>query len=753
MEMNEAKTNLAVNEILLRRKNMLVIPALATAHNQESTALVLAMAKNIESLGFTFSAKAIDRLFRYTYNELADFYRELMKGLKKLVGSDVEYHPMYPNFPQQVIEASDVELFVNAIVHYLSFGILMPEYEKEERLPLVDDPGLIVLDVANEDNDDLLDIMKNLISSKTSLSAQDKDDVEAIILTKPDYFTALPDEVPLKENVAFLSKLIIEKAPIKNATDIQKYYSTATDVLRLIVALSDGDISLAEKTTFKHLKRQERRMIMDLLAGCNGDILEDLFRYRDDWIRIAEILHVGEYHTVKYAMVVRAFDKLRNESKPLLFGGKVEENIKNGKDGINAAADLLVNRPGDFARRLDKLLRESANPKYILAKFEGVAHNVSTPVLLQVRQHFIGRARDDHPIRVFFPKGNVAKAIVEPNDLPRIHSSICAEVVRICEEALIKIYKETKEPLGRVYVDPDMMNYIVPFSQRSASSGSKMMVRGSSQQIGKSAKALRAFIWWTNTNASHDIWNDGRVDIDLSACVLDENFNYVSHVSYTRLRSEDMGYHSGDITNGGSVDGSGVAEFLDIDIDGIARNGRYVCFQVYSFTRQPFASLKNCRFGWMERDDVNSGEIFEPSTVEMNIKLTSDSAVAIPVIFDCKERKLVWLDMNLSIDKLARSGYGNNVETNLDGVRAVCYAMMHLNKPDLFDLITINAHARGSIVYDRNSADIIFSNDTTKPIEYVAVDPDAENPKMVWKEKDVPIITSFDLDYYMGKML
>ncbi len=753
IEMNEVKNTLAVNEILLRRKHLLVIPEVTAEHDPKSAPLVLAMIKNIESLGFIFSADAAERLLHYGYDDVAKFYKELVPQLKKLVGADVEYHPMYPNFPAQVAEASDVELFINAIVHYISFGTLMPDYEKEERLPLLDNKDLTVLGLASDDTDDLLEIVSNLLSSKTSLSSQDRGDIEAIILSRPDYSRALPEEIPLKENVAFLSKLIVEKAALANARDIQRYFSTATDVLRFVVALSDGDISLAEKTKFRSLKRKERRMVMDLLAGLSGDILEDLFRYRDEWIRVAEIVHVGEYNTVKYMNVYRAFNKLRNEGKPLMFGGKVEEHIKCGKYGVDAAADMLMNRPGDFARRLDKLLRESDNPHYVLSKFVNVADRVSTNVLLQVRQHFIGRGGEEHPVRVFFPKGSVANAIVEPNNLPKIDKAVCDQVVCVCTSALLKLYGE-RDSMGNVYVDPEMKNFMVPFSQRSASSGNKLLVRGSSDYISAEAKTLRAFIWWTNTGADEsNPWSEHRVDIDLSACILDDDFKYVDHVSYTRLRSGDVGYHSGDITNGGSVNGAGVSEFLDIDIDGAAKRGRYVCFQVYSFTGQSFSSLPNCRFGWMEREDMNSGEIYEPSTVEMCIKLASDSKVSIPVIFDCKEKKLVWLDMNMYMDKLTHY-YGNNVESNLDGVRAVCYAMMHLNKPSMYDLIRLNALARGCLVEDRNAADIIFSNDTTKPVEFVEEQTDdVGEMKHVWKEKDVPIVTAFDLDYFMGKLL
>ncbi len=747
----------SVNEILLRRKHMICAPLRdVNSYDKKVAPLVLAMSKNIESLGFSFSVKAIDHLLRYTYDEIAAFYKMLLPELKKLVAADVEYHPMYDNFPDQVIEADSIELFLNAVVHYMSLGTLLPEYEKNERLPLLDTSNLTVICVEDDDKDELLEVLANLLSSKTSLSVQDKEDVEKIIVSRADYFKALPDEVPLKENVALISKLIIEKAAIKNAEDIQKYFVTATDVLRLVVSLSNGDISLAERTQFLHLKRPARRMIMDLLAGCSGDILEDLFKYRDEWIRIAEILHVGEYRSPKYDRVVKAFKTLRNDPKPLMFTGRVEESIKLGENGVMAAAAILVKRPGEFARRLDKLLRDCNNADTILDMFESVADKVSTTVLMQVSQHFVGRAKNKAPIRVFFPKGNLAHALVEKNDLPEITPDICYRVVKICQDAIVKVFSETKDKMGKVFIDPEMRNYIVPFSQRSASSGTKMLVRGSSAYIGKKTNILRSFIWWTNEANSDDYdcySKHGRVDIDLSACILDENFQYVSHVSYTNLREHGIGYHSGDITDGGDVNGRGVAEFIDIDINGVMEQGRYVCFQVYNYTCQHYASLPNCRFGWMEREDMSSGEIFEPSTVEMSIKLMSDSNVAIPVIFDCKERRLVWLDMNLSIDHIRMHRGGNNLESNLDGTSAVCYAMMNLNKPNLYDLITLNALARGEIVNKREDANIIFSNDTTKPMERIIENEDSDNPKIIWREKDVTIVTAFDLDYFMGQML
>lgn len=740
----------ATNKILLRRKNLLIVEPINADYEQTKNeqALVVTMMKNVQSLGFTFSKELFEALSHMNRDELKVFYSDLIPALKELVGADVEYNPMYPNFPTQVAEMDGIELFINAIVHYWSFGTLMPEYEKDERLPLIDVNKMALLSTGN--HEDLMEIFKNLVVSKTSLSAQDKEDVTTIIKDCADYANYLPDEIPLKENVALIGKLIIEEAPVKSASAISKYFRTATDVLRLVTALSDGDISLAGKTKYRNLKRRERRMILDLLANC-GNITEDLFRYQYEWIRVAEILHPFEYNYPRYKNVNKAFDTLRNDKKPLMFGGKVQAAILR-KD-MKAAADLLKSRPGEFARQLDKVLRDSDNPAYILECFKSVAVEISAPVLLQVRQHFIGRmAETPNPVRVFFPKGNLAKAMSIKNELPAIDKTICQNVAKACRDALIEQYK-SKESLGKVYVDEEFKNYLVPFSQRSASSTNKSVVRGSQLPIKSDATAVRAFIWWTNTSKGNG-WDAGRVDIDLSAAIYDSDWNYVEHVSYTRLRSGKMkAFHSGDITNGGSLNGKGVAEFIDVDIDAVAENGRYIVYQVYNYTGQHYSSLENCRFGWMEREDVQSGEIFEPTTVNMVMDVNAEGVTAIPVIFDCVERKFIWCDMNLGIERSHHGGI--NLESNISGVTATCYAMTHLNKPNIYDLAMLNAMARGTVVTDRNEADIIFSNDTTAPFEIVVEkDETTGEEKRVVKDKvDVPIITSFDTDYFMGNLL
>ncbi len=107
----------------------------------------------------------------------------------------------------------------------------------------------------------------------------------------------------------------------------------------------------------------------------------------------------------------------------------------------------------------------------------------------------------------------------------------------------------------------------------------------------------------------------------------------------------------------------------------------------------------------MKRADANSGEIYEPSTVEQKLDLASSSVKVIPVIFDCQEREIIWCDTSISGDLRNMS---NNLENNLQGVKLVCYSMANMVKPSLYNVIDFNIRARGIRVDNKEDADIIF---------------------------------------------
>lgn len=686
-----------MNETLLRRKNKVIInKGSATEPNNQ---YIVTIMKNVENLGYTFSKELFETLQTLEVDELKAFYLDLMPLLKEMVGANVVYNPMYPNFPDSVMERDLIELYINAIAHYWSNGTLYPVEQKNERLPLFEETKVRVIDIGTEA--DLKDIFSKLCQSKTSLSQADKDDVKWIFQNMRVDF---PDVIPLKENVALIGKLYLENYPLANATNIQKYFKTATDVLRLITSMSDGDISLSANTKFRSFKRKERRLLLELLCNC-GSIEEDMLRYKNRWIRVGERLHPKEYSEAQYGKAIVAFDKLRNNIKIETFGGKVAKLIEN--QDYKSALMLLKKRPGELARKLDYLLRISSEKNLVINTFKDVATNVSTPVLLQVRQHFVNR-ENKLTTRVFFPKGNLARCYSMNNKLPDIEPKYCNAIISICENALVENYK-TKDFLGNVYLSDNFKNYVVPFSQRSESKALKTIVRGSKLPLADNVNTLRAFIWWTNNTNKLD-----RIDVDLSAALFDKDWNYVEHISYTNLRSDKYNAcHSGDITNGGSVDGDGVTEFLDVDIKSVVEYGaRYVVYQVYNYSGIKYSDMAHAMFGWMGREDVKSGEIYEPKTVEQKMDLTSQSTVCIPVIFDCETREIIWCDMNLSLGGCRYNSGGNNVESNLTGVAATCYSMVNMSKPNLYDLIYLHIKARGLKTENKEEADVIFDVDS-----------------------------------------
>lgn len=741
------------NEILLRRRNKVNVDmTLMLDDDGDNIGRVLIMMKNIESFGYTFSKDLIEVIRYFNVKAQNDFYKELVTCLKEYTGADKTWKPMYENFPQQVAEMDDWELFVNAIVHYISGGTLYPKYEKDERLPLFDSPNLTVIDFGEDK--DLDEIMNNLIISKTSLSETDKTDMIWLIQNIGVSVSELPDEIPFKENVAVICKLIMyNTSDIEWYNILHKYLKTATDILRFVTYLSGGDVSLAADTKYKSLPRKQRRLILKLLDNA-GNIEEDMKRHETKWIRLGEVLHAGEYKQFNNAYT--AFDKLRNNGKIETFGGKVNKLLS--ENNIKDALVMLKNRPGELARRLDDILRHYPSVKtQIIEAFKEVAAGISVPVLLQVREHFAWR-HEKNDSRVFFPKGQLAKCYTIENKLASIDRDSCNRIMEICVDAIAEQFK-LKEPLGKVYIDSSIKGYCVPQSQRSASKSLKTVTRGSRLPIGKDTKSCRGFIWWTNCD---DYYSYERVDIDLSAAILDENFRYLSHVSYTHLSdSVFRGYHSGDITNGGPVDGNGVCEFIDVDIDSVVKNGgRYIIYQVYSYTGQKFSDMPHAMFGWMEREDVNSGEVFEASTVEQRIDLTAETTVAIPVLFDCVTREYIWMDVADNINGMNR--YCANLEGNLSGVSAMCYGIVKGHKPQMYDLAVINALSRGSIVEDRNDADTIFDMNTEKPKITVEKYIEVQNEKgevidtrveTEEKEKDCRIITAYDVDIWMSEML
>lgn len=670
-----------MNAIYLRRRLKVTVP---TDQGETHRNAIAAMQKNIANLGFILSPDLCLRLETLPPAKVESFYHDLVGALKTMVGAHRTFHPMYPNFPAQVMKMSEAELYWNAIAHYCT-NRLLPR-ETEQRPPLLDGAEPKVIQLGSRE--DFERIFTLLASAKSSLSAEDKEDVIWFVRQyREGIENLLPPDLPCKENLAIVGAALLRNTTFGNEW-LSSRVKTATDVLRLAVAMSGGDVSLATPAKFATFPRKERRLLLSWVERCANPI-EDMLRWKDRWVRLGERLHPGEF-SARFPKAFTAFDVLRNQKPFVTFNGSVERHLAEG-DGAAAAA-LLQSRPGELTRRLDHLLRTASNPESVISAFGEVASKASTTVLLQAMAHFAHRS-EPQALRTFFPKGDVGKVQAVQDALPALPVGCAEAILRLFEHALTVKFAALP-PLGRCYLDPRLVDFMVPLSQRSASKSLRTVARGSRLPL-PDCKVLRFFVWWKNGKA--------RTDIDLSAAVFDSDCNYVDVVSYYNLKSLG-GCHSGDIVNAPE----GAAEFIDLDVELTKSRGvRYIVMSIHSFTMQPYCDLPECFAGWMARKKANSGEIFEPRTVENKIDVAANTQICIPAIFDLVEGRVIWADL-----ALRSNPRWNNVAGNSGGVSLMLRAMLGLRKPSLHALFGLHIKARGSMVFSAAEADTIFSVDT-----------------------------------------
>lgn len=671
-----------INEILLRRQGKIIFfTEIAEGHdNQEFVATILS---NLNTYGYTVTSRLLKALTLTSREDLVQIYNMLAPAIKTMLGADKNYRPLYADFPDTHMNMLDADNLFKSLILGEGDVVIRQGYQGVNELKVID-----MTDIKGFYN-----IFVNIMNSKTSISPTDKEDLTWFFNTMDADQTIrplIPESIPLKENVALINALLV-----KNGEEpILHHFWTATDILRFAVALSDGDISLADDTPFIKMSRKHRRLIMGLLNLINNP-LEDMARYQEKWKRLGEKVHPGEaIYAKKYTKAVEAFKTIRSGEKIETFNSLVAATEMKVENGV---IDILMSRPGEFARRLDHLLR--TNPEHvrtILTEFSLVAPQASVTVLLQVMNHFVNRATPSK-WRAFPIKGTVSKLMIEPNTVKELDPQIALAAAYICRALIVSVLSE-RPSLGKVYIDPKLDEYMVPFGQRSASKMLKTITRGSSVTVSENRDTtVRGFIYWKQSE--HEI-----VDIDLSVGIYDTGWNTLGHVSFNKLTSDYGITHSGDIRSAPV----GASEFVDIDTASVRdKGGRYIVFSILSYSHQKFIELPECFFGWMERDNADLGEVYEPITVVNRSDITTDAENVVACILDVETMKIIWTDTTM--DSISCSNVIEGLSTE---IRALGEVYTNIQKPSLGTLFQLHADARATMIVDTpEEADTVFSAD------------------------------------------
>jgi stress response protein SCP2 len=699
--------NDSIQSILFRRKSKVFFNFDNTLPDtKDTTGMIGAVLANFGSLGYVLDAKLITKLNFASASEIEKFYKEMLPIIQGHCGA-YYYKPMYPNFPSQVANASDEELYINAILHYFGDAIgerIMPKYDEEIRFPFCELTTARWIGLGTEE--DVSEMFSNIFESKASPSYQDKEDIKTFF-----EFCDSPISIPLfsnKEKMSYVLAYILKGTGEKTFNLWSKdNVKTATDVLRIAVAYSNGDESLSKVTKFGKFSRPLRRIILNALNQLDQDnVMEDMKRHEGMWIRLGEKLHPSE-HFSTFPSIGLAFSKLRN-GEIQTTNSKIEKFLSSSD--WNSLINILKTRPGDFARRMNALLSKADNRLDVITGFREVATKVSSPVLWQLYGYFKNRETLlSYKNRLFIPKGSVSKALVSVNNLTEIPKSYTQGLCQVVLNSLREKYLEKSlgiEPNSSVWINPLCKDLLIPTGNRTASTALRQVGRGSRFQIGNLKSTIRLFVYWKDVEGNK---YDNRVDLDLSAIKFDENWKPLGHCSWTQLRNgggrNTTMIHSGDITSAPD----GASEFLDINLNLLEPEVRYIGVNVYCYTGQQMKELDVAFCGWMEREYAGSGEIYEPKSVVGKADLTAETTSTCPMILDVKTREIIWCDMALTLSQFCSS-----VENTMDATIATAdlITRMSSTRANLYDLFTTNISAQGlKLVDNREEADYIIDED------------------------------------------
>lgn len=716
-------------ELTLKMGQKVALPMVAQKEWGKNKSVVAEILRTLEVYGFTLSVPLAMTLSHLDNSDVNMLGNVLLKKVKEKLGAYHIYSPMYPDFPEQVMNASEVELLINNFVHAVGLCIglnLLPKYPVSKREALKDETlRIIELGEPNQ----VKNIISNFVTANTVISAEDKVLVNEIVglwseQTKSDFAIFVKSaSIPNKENLAFWGNVFLKNKI--NFDVIKPHFGVVTDVLRLVVAYSGGDASLAEKNVkIAKLSRAFRKELMSLLndiienSSDKEQVFENFSTYRGLWLRVAYAIHCGEYAD-KYPHAYEMIQKLRNKEKVVSFNSQLEKAFQEKK--FNDLVKLLKARPGVFARTLSRLLvvkpfmsnAKNASPSHVwseseralaVSNFKSVADKVATPVLLQVHAFYKNiNHYNELKQRSFMPKGNATKLFMVSAETPQIDEVLAQSVVETVEETLIARFASLPE-MGKVFISPEMKEQIVPFALRSSSKALRTVARGSKLPMDDS-KILRFFLWWKNSERT-----DYGTDIDLSAVLMDENLEVKANCAFYNLRDQGL-THSGDIRTAPE----GACEFIDVDRSKLAKDIRYLLMVVHSYSGEKYVELPECFAGWMGRSEGQNGEIFEARTVKNRVDLTSDAGTAIPVLFDLVENKAIWLDLNKKSSSFATTMARGEKNYFL---KAVSY-WKDVKRPNLYDLFELHAKARGTLVKSEDEADHVFALDKgVTPYDY-----------------------------------
>lgn len=800
----------SINSITLRHLNGVYVQEQklniekASRNNTLSIAEMATITKKFQGYGYTFEKKLAQTIFKVDRDYAIDLCREMLENIEDFK-SDKGYEVFYKDFPKEVMNMEEADIYINQMLHYW-FGYIPKHknlknknigYEKNELAQLVELSHLKL--VADSDIEKLF---YNLLSSNVTLSSQYLEDVCFLSNGFSEKeLEEYSENILMKETLTTLSSYVWEKRKILIGN-----FDTATDVLRFITKLSNGELN-TKYICFAYFSRTELAQIVKKLEKIKNSF-PDIKRYKKPWHKFfklnAKKINLKKYPNVQ-KIVNMLFSKFEYET-PKGYFDKVKKNIPNmsNKD-LEKFIGLYLKFSGDYARQVLSLLNISNKKQYhiLINGLKKCMKDVNTRVLLQLYDRLLNLQKknqleeikknkeieieikiekiknsqiteEEKTVEEIFDKKNSPekrskirnvfrnlvfkeeqkdeselekqKNIEEQKnkteiietlekerirnlqmEIPRVVNSkgtwrkidetiflsdeLIEDLMEVVKNGIIEKLKE-KDSLKKVFVDESYKNIAVTTSEKDSNISLRPMTKGSKIKFNSDAEVLRFFVGWKNFE------KDGlkiRTDIDLSAVYFDSEFNFLNSLAYYNQIEEGFAF-SGDIVDAPD----GALEFIDIyDLEKIKEKGiNYILMTVRSYNGFNFKEINSVFAGVLEltKEESQDRKNMFSAAISQGFQILSKNYTTSTILVDLQKSEYIWIDMNLPVSKNYRdqNRLQNNEAAYLEDILKYFVNKEYMT---MYDLIEMNVKARGTKVFDKEVADVIFDRiDVDNPI-------------------------------------
>lgn len=610
--------------------------------------------------------------------EMADV--GMVRVASRNLGQDVPL-PFYRGFPGSVRRMSKDQLLFDQLVHYaVTYGF-----------GYFDEPGhsLFEGDVQRRLFKENVEIKTFRIITEKAAMAMVRELVDALLdSTRPlnDVQYALvrayvfdfkyrPEKCACKDTAV---RLLLDTRDIAHARLL-----VLSDVIRLVEQLQFGKYKSKDIKKL-NLKNRDRRFITK--------VINHIFRHgRCDMMNCCEKkkLWCGLLHHIHYQPVnfkAEAFvSEIRGRDNHSALSA-FENRMAAGE--IRSAVDVLnrTKGPSMILRNLNYLLsrcKTDEETEYVLNSI----HSSNKILLIQLLLRYAGYTGGKEQRTFRFTKFNQLKLHFETEEDSELRKSLFdpALVDPICKRLRACLVEACKGRLGSVWADEDLKEIALPLQENTSMGGVGTLPKGTRLPIPE-GKKVRAFTYWERVN-----------DIDLSCFALAEDgdsYEFSWRTIWDNQTNELT--FSGDQTSGYR----GGSEYFDIDLDAFAEGYpgyRYVVFCNNVYTGSPFAACL-CKAGYMLRDSMDSGEVFEPSTVQSSFIIDCPGTFAYLFAIDVAKRQFVWLNVARDSNVIVAG------EENMNFLKA------YLNVTDIINLHDFAMMLAAGPADSPETADVVFSD-------------------------------------------